>query len=289
VRELIPGARESAGTSSVQSSVQMIRSGALVWLSRTVPGAGRLAPDALQRSVAGAYAELGGAIAATRTSALRLWNYLPDPHDRMGPALDRYMVFNAGRHDGYRHWFDAGSFERSLPTATAVGVAGDDLVVQCLASDAAGHAVQNARQRPPWQYSSRYGPVPPTFSRGTVALVGGRRLVLIGGTASIVGEDSVHIGDPAAQLEETLRNLASVIAEAADAGESLPHSLARLAEMRVYVAREADAPAIYATLRERCAGAARIEMTVAHLCRPELLVEIEGIAELNAAQVVTHR
>ena len=37
-------------------------------------------------------------------------------------------------------------------------------------------------------HSTRYGPIPPCFSRATIATIGTRRLLLIGGTASIVGD-----------------------------------------------------------------------------------------------------
>ena len=40
------------------------------------------------------------------------------------------------------------------------------------------------------------------------------RRLLIGGTASIVGEDSTHVGDPAGQVEETVANLSALIAAA---------------------------------------------------------------------------
>ena len=36
---------------------------------------------------------------------------------------------------------------------------------------------------------------------------------MVGGTASIRGEDSMHLGDLAAQLEETTNNLKAVAAE----------------------------------------------------------------------------
>ena len=279
VRDLVPAWQDGASSPTVHA----IRSGSLVWLTTTIPGAGTLPREELRTSVARAYADIGRTLASCRASALRLWNYLPNPNQPMEPGLDRYMVFNAGRHAGYTAWLDAGSFDRSLPTATAVGVTGGDLVVHCLASESPGRAVHNPRQRPPWRYSSRYGPLPPAFARGTVARIGGRRALLIGGTASIVGEDSRHAGDPVAQLDETIRNLVTVIAEAAGAGESAQPTLARLTDVRVYVPQEGHAPAIAAALRERCGRGTPIETTLARLCRPELLVEIEGVAELPDA------
>ena len=123
----------------------------------------------------------------------------------MVDGLDRYMVFNAGRHDAYSDQRGA------LGTASAVGIKGSDLSIHCLALEEPGTPVENPRQTPAWQYSARYGPLPPCFSRATIVDLAGRRTLLIGGTASVVGEDSRHAGQFDAQVEETLLNLEALI------------------------------------------------------------------------------
>jgi chorismate lyase/3-hydroxybenzoate synthase len=223
---------------------------------------------ALRAGVAAAYARLGARLDAARQAPIRLWNYLPEPGHPMGPGLDRYMVFNAGRYDGYRQWSDGSAAGASLATASGVGIVGQDLTIHCLASPDGGVAIENPRQIPAWRYSARYGPVPPCFSRATVAEISGRRRLLIGGTASIVGEDSRHEEKTADQLEEVLTNLAALT------------PLDRLVELRCYIVRPDDVVPIAAALRARC-PAARLELTVARLCRPELLVEVEGVADLQ--------
>ncbi len=82
------------------------------------------------------------------------------------------------------------------------------------------------------------------------------------------------------QTEETLSNIAALVASARQDPEPPSSSLARLSDIRVYVTVSAHAFTIYETLLSRCCSAARIEMVVAKLCRPELLVEIEAIADL---------
>ncbi len=96
-------------------------------------------------------------------------------------------------------------------TASAVGIKGSDLSIHCLALEEPGTPVENPRQTPAWQYSARYGPLPPCFSRATIVDLAGRRTLLIGGTASVVGEDSRHAGQFDAQVEETLLNLEALI------------------------------------------------------------------------------
>jgi len=276
VADVMPGARACAAT----PGVDVLASEPLLLLSTTIADAGHMTGDVLRDEVGRAYSAIWLALQPTGASAIRWWNYLPDPGQLMAPGLDRYMVFNAGRHDGYRHSFDEVVFERSLPTASAVGIAGDDLIIHCLASTAGGRAVENPRQKPAWQYSHRYGPVPPTFSRAMLTSVGNLPLLLIGGTASVVGEDSTHADDVGAQIEETFRNLATLVASARGETEPLSRSLSRIVDVRAYVTRPIDAGIVRAALHARCPSASRIELAAATLCRPELLVEIEGVAEM---------
>ena len=279
VRELIPAAQQPTG----HGRVHVCRHSALVWLSARIPQASTLDVPALQDRVAAVYASIGRALASTSAKPLRFWNYLPDPGAPMAPSLDRYMVFNAGRHAGLREWLPDAAFDTRMPTASAVGTTDGDLVVHCLASEDGGRAVHNPRQRQPWMYSARYGPRAPSFSRAVAARIAGRPVLMIGGTASIVGEDSVHLGDTSAQVRETLENIAAVIATSARRHPGDPDVLSSLEDVRVYVAPEADDRIVDEQLRKHLPAAARLETRTARLCRPELLVEIEGLASLPSA------
>jgi chorismate lyase/3-hydroxybenzoate synthase len=238
----------------------------------------------LEARVAAAYGEIAAGLRRSAVShPVRLWNYVPSINADMGDGRDRYMVFNAGRYRAFAAWYGGnGTFDRDVPTASGVGHDGRDLVIHCLAARAAGVAVANPRQVAPHRYSDRYGPVPPCFARATVLKE--RGLILVGGTASIRGEASVHGASLAMQLDETLTNLASV-ARAADAkvggtarDGGQDELLARYRELRVYYPRAEDAAAIERTVRRAFAKGCRVEMVRAGLCRAELLVEIEGVA-----------
>lgn len=243
-----------------------------------VPQAASLGADALRRSVAGAYETLGAQVRAAGKSPIRCWNYLPDPAHVMGAGLNRYMVFNAGRYDGYRQWDAERTARGTHATASAVGVPGSDVTIHWLASADGGVPVENPRQMPAWRYSARYGPVPPCFARATVARVNGRRRLLIAGTASIVGEDSRHDRDVVAQLTETLVNLETVITSAQ--GSTEPQPLGRLVDARLYVVRPEDARLIESVVQRRCPNLRQLDTVSATLCRPELLIEIEGVAAI---------
>jgi chorismatase FkbO-like protein len=223
----------------------------------------------------------------TAPNPVRFWAFVPGIHDDMGAGLDRYMVFNAGRYGAYSAHFGAPtSFGRSVPTASAVGVPGDALTLHCLAANETGLPVENPRQVPAYRYSRRFGPMPPCFARAT--LLRGQPdgpLLLVGGTASIVGEESRHIGHLEEQASETFRNLASVVASAAgiplseDApADELVPLLAAFRELRVYHTRPEDREAILGIVEGCFPSLGGLELLQASLCRSELFIEIEGLA-----------
>jgi chorismate lyase / 3-hydroxybenzoate synthase len=278
VHELLSGESQHRRTAG---RLQITTAGPYASLTISIPHARALAANVLRQKVAAAYLSLAESLATLGRHPLRFWSFVPGIGDSMGHGIDRYMVFNAGRHDAYARWPSTpGPIGRRLATASAIGITGPDLLIHCLAATKDGTGVENPRQTSSWKYSRRYGPKPPCFSRATLATLSGRSLLLIGGTASIVGERSRHPGEPAAQVEETLKNLAAVIGQARDTTEPAETRLASLVDLRIYVVRAADAETIRALVRPLCPRAGRVEMNLARLCRPELLVEIEGVAEI---------
>lgn len=219
--------------------------------------------------------------------AVRFWAFIPGIHDDLGAGLDRYMAFNAGRYGAFTHQFGRPTvFDRSVPTASAVGVKGDQFVLHGLAADAPGVPVENPRQVSAYHYSRRFGPMPPCFARATMLKSqSDEPLLIVGGTASITGEESRHIGDLQEQTRETFQNLSSVVAsavgrkrpEGATASELAP-LLADFRELRVYHTRQEDGRTIAAAVRSSFPSSCRVELQQASLCRQELLIEIEGLA-----------
>lgn len=240
----------------------------------------------LQRQVVGAYGVIHAALRRVGTRhAIRFWNYIPGITDRMPDGRDRYMVFNAGRFEAFCDWYGGPeAFDRNVPTASGVGHSGTDLVVHCLAAETSGVAVANPRQVQPFHYSQRFGPLPPCFARATVVR-SPSPMVLVGGTASIRGEDSLHVLDFTGQMGETLANLAAMVHAAEGrtgpfrAGDLSP--LRRYRELRVYLPDANRARVVRGMIADLFPGLRQLELLHADLCRPELLVEIEGVAELQ--------
>lgn len=225
--------------------------------------------------------------------ALRFWAFVPQIHADYGSGLDRYMAFNAGRFTAFSAWLGGReAFAQSMPTASAVGTQASDLALHCLSSRWPGRPIENPRQVPAYRYSRKFGPLPPCFARATLL----RRqpfqtdLLLVGGTASIVGEDSRHGGAVVAQTEETFLNLASVVRAAcgepeAPGGESAEEVLPWLRhfrQLRVYFREREHQRLILDRVEASFPGVERVEALPAEMCRAELLVEIEGVAALPA-------
>lgn len=264
----------SAPGDARNGGVDVRMSGAAAHATTRIRDAVHLDADTLREKVASAYRGIIASLERIDRHPARFWNFIPDIGAPMVDGLDRYMVFNAGRHDAY------GEHSGAQGTASAVGIKGSDLSIHCLALEEPGTPIENPRQTPAWQYSERYGPLPPCFSRATSVYLAGRRTLLIGGTASVVGEDSRHAGEFDAQVEETLLNLEALIRTADGNSTDGSAALHRLVDLRVYVTSASHAERVRAVLVGRCPRARTIAVALAQVCRPELLVEVEGIAEL---------
>lgn len=236
----------------------------------------------LQQSVADAYRAVFDRLG--NAHPVRFWAFVPDIHAEMGPDLDRYMAFNAGRFAAFSAWFGGReAFGRTLPTASAVGTSARDFYLYCLAVESPGTPLENPRQIPAYRYSRRFGPMPPCFARATGVDRGAERLLLVGGTASIRGEESMHVGAVGEQCDETFQNLASLVGSAAAPGAPAPTRplapLAAFRELRVYYMKPEDQDLILERIKEHFCSVRRLELVRAELCRRELLVEIEGLAD----------
>ena len=236
-----------------------------VWAQAVISNARNYSEDALAAAVTRAYHALRDhLVRAGARHMVRMWNYIPGITDAMPSGGDRYMAFNAGRFDAMSVWFgDVDQIVSHAPAASGVGTTGGDLIIHAMALDRPGTAVQNPLQTPAARYSPRFGPRPPCFARAT--RVG--HTVLVSGTAAIRGEDTVAADFPG-QLDVTLNNLAA-----------LPtRGLAAYRSLRAFLPDLSHQPALATRLSKVLAADCRVRYEEAALCRPDLLVEIEGIA-----------
>jgi len=221
---------------------------------------------------------------------VRTWFYLGNITQPEG-AEQRYQAMNRARTHCYkeirfcRPLLEGDRSAGVYPASTGIGMSGGSLVAGCLAlhterRDAFLLHLQNPRQTPAYAYHRKYSPESPKFARA-IALVTGRNITTwVSGTASIVNSESLHRGNIRKQTEQTIDNIESLISPENFAAHGIRGSGARLtdlAKIRVYVKRQAD----YLKCKEVCErrfGPVPVIYALADVCRPELLVEIEGVA-----------
>lgn len=205
---------------------------------------------------------------------LRAWNYFGEVTAGDGDG-ERYRRFCVGRFEALY----APGFEHSLSAATVIGSFTPGFELTFLAARRPGLAVENPRQVSAYRYPREYSPRAPSFARATLF----NRLLLVSGTASVVGHATQHPYDAAAQLRETVANLQALLSHARQqhfAGEEgfrwQPRAL------RLY-ARDAD-QAIRLQTQTLALLGADTPLAVLHgeICRRDLEVEIEGVYEALA-------
>src|SRR5262249_6799092 len=156
----------------------------------------------------------------------------------------------------------------NYPAASAIGVGDGRRVLQvcALAARRAGTPVENPRQMSAWCYPRQYGLVAPRFSRALCAPTQSPQLH-ISGTAAVVGHASHHADDVAAQLEETLTNLNSLLA-AAGSGAALGGARSVL---KAYVRHAAEAALVRDRVRADLGTDTQLLVLLGDICRAELL------------------
>ena len=220
---------------------------------------------------------------------VRTWFYLGGITD---PERDteRYRELNRARSEFY---FDV-PFCRSLleshidhvvfPASTGIGMQGRGLVMGSLTlqtnrEDVFLLPLENPQQTPAYAYNPRYSPQSPKFSRAMALVLGDYVTTWISGTASIVNSESQHPGDIEKQTEQTIANIERLIARenfAAHGIEGAGATLSDLAKIRVYVKQMEDFEKCRRVCERRLGNVPAI-YALADICRPELLVEIEGV------------
>jgi enamine deaminase RidA (YjgF/YER057c/UK114 family) len=221
---------------------------------------------------------------------VRTWFYVGGITESEAGA-QRYQELNRARTDFYRDvQFNCSSLSSAAsggvyPASTGIGMSGSGLVASCMALETSRKDVlmlplENPQQTPAYTYDPEHSPQSPKFSRAVALVLGNYVTTWVSGTASIVDSESRHLGDPEKQTTQTIDNIERLIATKNFEAHGLKGAGARLhdlAKIRVYLKRPQDLAKCRAVC-ERRLGLVPAIYAVADICRPELLVEIEGVA-----------
>lgn len=205
---------------------------------------------------------------------VRIWQYLPRITEPLGDE-DRYRAYCAGRRRALtRRGLHCDS---ALPAACLLGDQSESILIYALVAARSGIQVENPRQVSAFKYPPQYGKASPSFSRALAMYwPDGRRQLYISGTASVVGHATQH--DTArAQTRETIANLEALVSAGAAGGGPDASTLDAISPLKVYIRHAEDYPTVREELERRLPAGHPVVYLQADVCRPDLLVEIEGV------------
>ena len=159
-----------------------------------------------------------------------------------------------------------------------------DIVMNCIAissnrKDLVLVPLENPGQTAAFDYGADYSPKSPKFSRAMAVTTNDDALTFISGTASITESESRFLGDIESQTRLTLDNMEALVTKENFNRHGIPGhggTLKDLALVRVYIKRQEDYQQAKAIVESRLGELPTI-YAIADVCRPELLVEMEGI------------
>jgi enamine deaminase RidA (YjgF/YER057c/UK114 family) len=217
---------------------------------------------------------------------VRQWNYIGDIVG-FENGNQHYQLFNNARSEFYKNI----QFQHGFPAATGISMSVNSLLVSVIAIVPTGqttiYAVDNSLQKPAYNYSAEVLvegesvklKTTPKFERGKLVVCDNMGVFFISGTAAIRDERSLHVNDVEMQTRETIENINFLLSN-----ENLRLSNVKkdcnltLDYVRVYLKNRSDYDAVKKIVVEAWPTIKTI-FVQAEVCRPELLVEIEGIAQ----------
>ena len=212
---------------------------------------------------------------------VRQWNYIPgilEIHPINGRNLQHYQVFNEIR----QKYYSTTVFKDGYPAATGIGTRNGNFDLDFFAIKS-GQYVQkvglsNPKQHNAYEYHQAFlvgdttlGPIKktPLFERAKMLKTDDETMIFISGTASIIGQETIGIGDIKRQTEITINNMQELIPNLNDL-KKLQYTY-----VRAYIKEEED----FQTVKSICESSfpkVSVSYLQADVCRDNLLVEIEG-------------
>ena len=221
---------------------------------------------------------------------VRQWNYIGNIL-QMKNNLQNYQIFNEVRGEYYQRYRTL----KRYPAATGVGMNHGGVIIDITAFQPTESvsliAVKNPGQINAYEYGQqvlkgfsdkgRSVRNPPQFERGLLIAGKGRSVLLISGTASITGQETVGIGDVEKQTIVTIENI-SKLTDPSRIGQLMAHPGLpgkKHGLLRAYIKKQSDFTAVR-RICEKYFPDVPVSYIEADICRDDLLVEIEGEAEM---------
>lgn len=224
---------------------------------------------------------------------IRQWNYIEQITAQMAhnnSVSQHYQIFNDVRSMFYQR----SDFGHGFPAATGIGMDKGGIIVDFIAakftSDSLIVGLKNPVQHDAYTYSkevlaenhamSDFRQTTPKFERAKAIISPEGKWIFVSGTAAITGEVSMAQSSVELQTELTIHNILHLIS----LENLLTHGIGsvrdvKLHYLRAYVKNRHDISQVMNICKKHFPKIP-IACVVADVCRPELLVEIEGLADV---------
>ena len=221
---------------------------------------------------------------------VRQWNYIENIVGVTSENQDlkqNYQVFNNVRSEYYK----TSSFKNGYPAATGIGMNVGGVILDFIAVSSSKnlsvHPIKNPQQVDAHQYSDEVlvgensaHKTSPKFERAKVLSNQSANEIFISGTAAILGQNIIHQKAIADQTITTIQNINNLISfdNLKANGVSICKNVKAPSYIRIYVKNMGDIPEVRKICNEYFNGVPALYL-VSDICRDNLVVEIEGIAE----------
>jgi len=227
------------------------------------------------------------------SNVIRQWNYIEQITKTVNydhSPSQHYQIFNDVRSKYYRQ----ASFKNGFPAATGIGMDFGGIIIDMIAvkfgDEGSVVAIKSPVQLDAYSYSKEvladnnlmkdFCKTTPKFERAKILITSGNNCIFISGTAAITGQASLQQSCPETQTEMTIQNILCLIStDNLQKHGIITNEKASISFLRVYVKYPKDIEAVRSVCLKYFSQIP-ISFVVADICRPELLVEIEGQAEL---------
>lgn len=255
---------------------------------KTVHGAGLMGQvgDSISEASERAFEATGAILKKEGLSIkniIRQWNYIENIAALKG-ASQNYQDFN----DVRARYYSLVNFDQGYPAATGIGQDTGGVIIGFIAvsdSDIVSvRPIANPGQIDAHRYSKMVlegnsaEKCTPKFERAKLVSIGPRNYIYVSGTASILGEKTVHVGDVEKQTLTTIENIKRLFSRENQYKLGLDFDVSDIlfSHLRVYVKHRKDIPAVQkvCSAELNCKSSLFLESDV---CREDLLVEIEGV------------
>ncbi|MGE5458056.1 MAG: Rid family hydrolase [Methanococcaceae archaeon] len=225
---------------------------------------------------------------------IRQWNYIEQiTANETNGSLEsqHYQIFN----DVRTKYYNRSKFENGFPAATGIGTDFGGICIDFIAltfnDESKVIGLKNPVQIDAYAYSKQvlaennvmcdFCRTTPKFERAKVLVTPQGQWIFVSGTAAITGETSMVDNTVEHQTELTIKNILSLISwdnlhkHGVEKGKEV-----KIDYLRAYVKYQNDLPLVMDICKKHFPEIP-IACVVADVCRPELLVEIEGLAVIK--------